>query len=152
MHGCTISYNGEYTSMTAWWICHAAYYTRWVYAVGRWRRCPDGYAMLLISVVGYMLYEKPRWYTHWRLVDVYMLGLQPVPDKLATVQGRQAITRLQVKLQTTLLRCSFARYRERQNLAIFKFRWISVESSVFVSLWMPCRFSYVFVDFRWLSL
>ena len=56
------------------------------------------------------------------LVDVYMLGLQPVPDKLATVQGRQAITRLQVKLQTTLLRCSFARYRERQNLAIFKFR------------------------------
>ena len=25
------SYNGEYTSMTAWWICHAAYYIRWVY-------------------------------------------------------------------------------------------------------------------------
>ena len=115
-------------------------------AVRRWRRLPDGYAMLLISVVGYMLYEKPRWYTHWRLVDVYMLGLQPVPDKLATVQGRQAITRLQEKLQTTLFRCSFARYRERQNLAIFKFRWISVESSVFVSLWMPCRFSLVSVD------
>ena len=60
------------------------------------RRWPDGYAMLLISLGGYMLYEPTVIYideTLRTLVAVYILGLQPVlPDKLATVQGRQAIT------------------------------------------------------------
>ena len=41
--------------MTAWWICHAAYYIRWVYSVWRWRRWFDGYAMLLTTIGGYML-------------------------------------------------------------------------------------------------
>ena len=68
------SYNGEYTSMTAWWICHAAYYIRWVYAVRRWRRWPDGYAMLLISLGGYMLYEATVVHVH--KTAVYILGLQ----------------------------------------------------------------------------
>ena len=53
--------------------------------------------MLLITFGGYiMLYEPTVIYideTMRTLVAVYILGLQPVlPEKLATVQGRQAIT------------------------------------------------------------